>query len=552
MLQNLLNKLQERGLKLDPRWFLASLAAVAAILALLVVFHLWRDSEAQRPLYGSGEAYQAAEVMQVLDAEGVRYRVHPVNGQVLVAESDLARARMLMAAKGVQVSRPAGYELFDKEEPLGTSQFVQNVRFKRSLEGELAQTIMTLRGVNSARVHLAQEESHSFVVGKRAPSKASVMVQLNPGYSMEPEQVTAIANLVAGSLPNLKPEDVHVVDQYGVLLTRALAAGGQGPTEQWKSTDLYQKKIAGNIEQVLAPVLGLGNYRVSVAADIDFSQREETQQVYGETPRLRSEVVRDERTLDQLALGVPGSLTNRPIANTPNAEGDAENRAATSTRQESNRRNDYDQTITHIKHPSFRLRQQSVAVVINADVAPEGGWSEEVLAQLDTMVRTAAGFSAERGDLLALTTLPFAPVTIVEPELAWWQDDKVLEWGKLGLAGLVSLLILLFGVRPAIRALSPRKDEAEPEDAAALAAANAQAALVADDTHLLAPAAPETPEPALPRIFAELNPLAEIRLPAPGSGLEHQIEHLQMLALNEPERVSEVLKHWIGRNEKKA
>src|SRR5690606_35242312 len=119
----------------------------------------------------------------------------------------------------------------------------------------------------------------------------------------------------------------------------------------------------------LAPVLGLGNYRVSVAADIDFSQREETQQVYGETPRLRSEVVRDERTLDQLALGVPGSLTNRPIANTPNAEGDAENRAATSTRQESSRRNDYDQTITHIKHPSFRLRQQSVAVVINADVA---------------------------------------------------------------------------------------------------------------------------------------------------------------------------------------
>ncbi|HTO19657.1 MAG TPA: flagellar basal-body MS-ring/collar protein FliF [Pseudomonas sp.] len=550
MLQNLLNTFRERGLKLDPRWFLASLAAVAAILALLVVFYLWRDSETLRPLYGSGETYQASEVMQVLDAEGVRYRVHPVNGQVLVAESDLARARMLMASKGVKVSRPAGYELFDKEEPLGTSQFVQNVRFKRSLEGELAQTIMTLRGVNSARVHLAQEESHSFVVGKRAPAKASVMVQLDPGYSMEPDQVTAIANLVAGSLPNLKPEDVHVVDQYGVLLTRALAAGGTGPTQQWKANEEYQKKVASNIEQVLAPVLGLGNYRVSVAADIDFSQREETQQVYGETPRLRSEVLRDERTLDQLALGVPGSLTNRPIANAPNADGDAENRAATSTRMESNRRHDYDQTITHIKHPAFRLRQQSVAVVINADVAPEGGWPEGVLAQLETMVRTAAGFNAERGDLLALSTLPFAPMTLVEPDLAWWQDDKVLEWGKLGLAGLVSLLILLFGVRPAIRALNPRKDE-EAAAAAALAA-SAQTAIAGDDSHLLAPVAPELPTPALPKIFSELNPLAEIRLPAPGSGLEHQIEHLQMLALNEPERVSEVLKHWIGRNEKKA
>ena len=289
---------------------------------------------------------------------------------------------------------------------------------------------------------------------------------------------------------------------------------------------------------------------MSVAADIDFSQREETQQVYGETPRLRSEVLRDERTLDQLALGVPGSLTNRPIANAPNAEGDAENRAATSTRMESNRRHDYDQTITHIKHPAFRLRQQSVAVVINADVAPEGGWPEGVLAQLETMVRTAAGFNAERGDLLALSTLPFAPMTLVEPDLAWWQDDKVLEWGKLGLAGLVSLLILLFGVRPAIRALNPRKDD-EAAAAAALAA-GPQAAIAGDDSHLLAPVAPELPTPALPKIFSELNPLAEIRLPAPGSGLEHQIEHLQMLALNEPERVSEVLKHWIGRNEKKA
>ena len=469
MLQNLLNKLNERGIKLDPRWFLASLAAVAALIALLVVFYLWRDQESLRPLYGAGESFPVAEVMGVLDAEALPYRVHPTSGQILVRDGDLARARMLLAAKGVKVSVPAGYELFDKEEPLGTSQFVQNVRLKRSLEGELAQTIMTLKGVDSVRVHLAQEENHSFVVGKRAPAKASVMLQLNPGYKMGPEQVHAIVNLVAGSLPQLKPEDVHVVDQHGVLLSRGLSGGWSGPTQNWQALDDYQQKMAGNIEQVLAPVLGLGNYRVSVAADIDFSQREETQQVFGETPYLRSEVLRDERTLDQLALGVPGSLSNRPVPRAEPAPND-ENRAATSTRQESTRRLDYDQTVTHIKYPAFRLRQQSVAVVLNAATAPEGGWTPEARTELEAMIRSAAGFQAERGDLVTLSVLPFADLAGADSSPAWWQDDKVLEWGRMALVGLVSLLLLLLVVRPTIRALTRRPDEDAEKPALAAAA----------------------------------------------------------------------------------
>ena len=110
------------------------------------------------------------------------------NGQILVREDHLAQARLLLNAKGVKVAQPAGYELFDKEEPLGTSQFVQDVRLKRSLEGELARTVMALKGVQHARVHLAQEENSSFVVSKRAPSKASVMLQLEPGYTLTHEQ----------------------------------------------------------------------------------------------------------------------------------------------------------------------------------------------------------------------------------------------------------------------------------------------------------------------------------------------------------------------------
>nr|WP_250646407.1 flagellar basal-body MS-ring/collar protein FliF [Pseudomonas oligotrophica] len=547
-------RLPAGGLQLDPRVTLAGMAVLAAAAAIAVVFYLWRDNAAYRPLHGAGETFPAAEVMQVLDGEALAYRIHPQSGQILVREDQLAQARMLLAARGVKVSLPEGYELFDKEEPLGTSQFVQDVRLKRSLEGELARTVMSLKGVQHARVHLAQEENSSFVISKRAPSKASVMLQLEPGQVLKAEQVAAIVNLVAGSVPNLKPEDVSVIDQYGSLLSRGLNVGGQ-PAQNWQAVEDYQNKAVGNIEQVLAPVLGAGNYRISVAADIDFSQKEETFQSFGDTPRLRREVLSNESALDQLALGVPGSLSNKPLA--PPAEGEQaqaaaptrENKGVTSLREESTRQLDYDQSVVHVKHAGFALRQQSVAVVLNAGVAPEGGWSDAARAELEAMVKSAVGFNAGRGDLLTLSVLPFAAVADTEQVLAWWENPQVHALAKVGVAGLVALLLLLMVVRPAIRSLTRR--EAEPA-----AAPLAEGALAAP---AVAPALASEARPALvgPRIegnaatiFGELNPLSEIRLPAPGSGLEMQIEHLQMLAKNDPERVSEVIKHWIGRNER--
>jgi flagellar M-ring protein FliF len=556
VLQTIRSKLPEHGLKLDPRMTLIGLALVAALLAVGVVFYLWRDQGSFRPLYGSGEAYPAAEVMQVLDGEAIVYRLHPQSGQVLVREDQLGRARMLLAAKGVQVKVPAGYELFDKDEPLGTSQFVQDVRLKRSLEGELARTVMALKGVEGARVHLALQESSSFVVGKRDPGKASVMLQLAPGYKLAPEQVSAIVNLVAGSVPQLDAGNVQVVDQYGALLSRGIDTLG-GPVQNWQVVDDYQNKAVTNAEAVLAPVLGGGNYRISVSADIDFSQKEETFQSYGETPRLRNEVLRDESVLDQLALGVPGALANRPPQPAPEppadqaqagAQAEPANPAATSLRKESNRQLDYDQSVTHVKHAPFSLRQQSIAVVLNAAVAPEGGWTPEARAELEAMIKSAVGFNQARGDLLTLSVFPFTDVGISgagEELLPWWENAKVHDLAKLGVFALISLLLLLMVVRPAVRSLSQRSQPATP----VAVEGDEQLALHAERAaeRLLARVGDDAPGAT---VLGELSPLSEIRLPAPGSGLELQIEHLQMLAKNDPERVSEVIKQWIGRNER--
>ncbi len=552
MLQTIKSKLPAGGLRPDPRITLAGMAVVAAALAVAVVFYLWRDNGSFRALHGAGESFPAAEVMQVLDAEALQYRIHPQSGQILVREDQLAQARMLLSAKGVKVSQPAGYELFDQEEPLGTSQFVQDVRLKRSLEGELARTVMALKGVQHARVHLAQEENSSFVISKRAPTKASVMLQLDAGYTLTSDQVGAIVNLVANSVPNLKPEDVGVVDQYGALLSRGLNVGG-GPAQSWRAVEDYQQQAVANIEQVLAPVLGSGNYRISVAADIDFSQKEETLQTFGDAPRLRREVLSNESALDQLALGVPGSLSNRPVG--PPQEGeeppapDKQTKGATSLREESTRQLDYDQSVIHVKHAGFALRQQSVAVVLNAAAAPEGGWSEAARAELEAMVRSAVGFQQARGDLLTLSVLPFAAVEDAAETLPWWENSQVHALAKLGVAGLIALLLLLIVVRPAVRNLTQRSGAALPQAEpleGTLAPAGVAAALESEAR----PALVSPRQTDGPHIFGELNPLSEIRLPAPGSGLELQIEHLQMLAKNDPERVSEVIKHWIGRNER--
>jgi flagellar M-ring protein FliF len=186
-------------------------------------------------------------------------------------------------------------------------------------------------------------------------------------------------------------------------------------------------------------------------------------------------------------------------------------------------------------------------VVLNASSAPEGGWTEQTRAELETMIKSAVGFNAERGDVLTLSVFPFTAQSLDMGEaeaLVWWENSKIQEWAKLGLLALVCLLLLFMVVRPVMRSLTQRNQPAaallakDHEEPLSLSGEAAAARLLAGEG---IPGA---------MVLGELNPLSEIYLPAPGSGLELQIEHLQMLAKNDPERVSEVLKQWIGRNER--
>lgn len=268
---------------------------------------LWNGNHGYVSLYGSQENIPVSQIVTVLDGEKLEYRIDPQSGQILVPEETLSKTRMTLAAKGVQAMLPSGYELMDKDEVLGASQFVQNIRYKRSLEGELAQSIMTLDAVESARVHLALNEESSFVVSDEPQNSASVVVRLHYGSKLDLDQVNAIVHLVSGSVPDLKVAQVSVVDQAGNLLSDGIGAGEAVSAATRKRDQILkdiQDKTRASLANVLDSLVGTGNYRVSVMPDLDLSNIDETQEHYGDAPKVnREETVLDSDT-NQIAMGI--------------------------------------------------------------------------------------------------------------------------------------------------------------------------------------------------------------------------------------------------------
>lgn len=538
--------------RLDGNKRLALMAAAAIAATAIIVSVLWNGSHGYVSLYGSQENIPVSQIVTVLDGEKLEYRIDPQSGQILVPEETLSKTRMTLAAKGVQAMLPSGYELMDKDEVLGASQFVQNVRYKRSLEGELAQSIMTLDTVESARVHLALNEESSFVVSDEPQNSASVVVRLHYGSKLDLDQVNAIVHLVSGSVPDLKAAQVSVVDQAGNLLSDGIGAGEAVSAATRKRDQILkdiQDKTRASLANVLDSLVGTGNYRVSVMPDLDLSNIDETQEHYGDTPKVnREETVLDSDT-NQIAMGIPGSLSNRPplaanqVANGTNGTAPEESHqpAALSKHSENKRDYSWDRSVEHIQHPGFDIKRLNVAVVLNQSAPALKNWKPEQTTQLTALLNNAAGIDARRGDNLSLSLLNFVPQSIpVEPVVPLWKDDNILAWVRLIGCGLLALLLLLFVVRPVMKRLTAeRRRTSTPE----LALDAAPIAIAADKPHLAA-TDDERKNIELPSFPGDDS------LPSQSSGLEVKLEFLQKLAMSDTDRVAEVLRQWITSNER--
>lgn len=524
------------------------IGAAAVVLTGAIVISLWRSNQGYVALFGSQENIPVSQVVEVLGAENIAYRINPDSGQLLIDENNLPKARMALAAKGISAVMPSGYELMDKEEMLGSSQFIQNVRYKRSLEGELAQSIMGLDPVEHARVHLGLMESSSFVMSNKPDSSASVVVRLRYGKELNDQQVGAIVQLVAGSIPGMKVANVRVVDQNGALLSEGFQAGNSNIAGIRQGNDVINRLKADtekNIANLLSSVVGTSNYRISVVPQVDMSSVEETQERLGGDPRISNESVNQENTTNELAMGVPGSLSNRPAPPAPAAgaaPADANNnQQALSTRNQAQRNYAYDRDVRHIRHPGYKLEKMTVAIVLNKAAPALAEWTPTQVTGLTKLIEDAAGISRDRGDSLTLDMMAFtAPADIDMPVMTWWQDPSIQRWGEMGGIGFLALLAVLFGVRPVARRFSQVR---EPVTVDAIADEMPDNKLLEKDMVTT----DEGLTQGLPNAIAFQE---DNNLPPQSSGLETKVEYMQMLAQRETERVAEVLKQWINSNER--
>ena len=541
------------------------LVGIAAAVAAGVSVVLWSRGPTYSLLFANLGTEDQAQVTQALDAAGIPYHMDPGSNAIQVPSERVSEARLKLAGQGLPEG-DGGFALMTKDPGLGVSQFMENARYQHALETELAHTIASLRPVDGARVHIALPRQSAFVRDRHSGS-ASVFVQLKPGRRLEQEQVQAIINLVASSIPELEANQVTVVDQQGRLLSSPQGSDEFSLREQhFQLVHRLEDDYTQRIEALLAPLVGAGRVRAQVVAQVDTSVTEEAREQY----RPDSQIVRSEQLAEQSSRegagpqGVPGSLTNQPPAagvaapassgappapappaagSPPAAAGTPAAGAAASPApasapgapdnlsKQSTRNYEIDRTLAYTRQPAGRLKRLTVAVLIdNIHSVDKDGKSHDrpltapELEHVTQLVKDAVGFDESRGDSVNVVNSSFqadapAPETQLE-QVPMWERPLFQNLLKLG-AGLIVLLVLALAVlRPMVRAL------------------------VAPARAVLAPSSADDPALAAPARQA-----GNAATPAEPMQYEQQVTHARTLVGQDPKRVAQVVRSWVGTDE---
>ena len=510
--------------------FLFSIAASVAIGGYIL---MWSYTPSYQVLFGELQGKETTEIVDVLQQLGVDYRLDPTSGSIMVQTDDVQKVKLKLAAEGLPRSTARGMDILNQEQGFGTSQFIEQARYKRALEEELSRSITEIYTVKTARVHLAIPKQSVFVRERKSPS-ASVVVNLYAGRQLEPGQVAAVTHMIASSVPNMMTKDVTIVDQKGNLLTKPDRDPGLMLSDtQLQYTQKLEQQYIQRIEDILAPIVGGTGVRAQVVAEVDFTVTEQTSESYNpDAAAVRSEQLQEENRVGGLqAIGVPGALTNQPplIGQTPDTlqagEGQTTQKTETpsSSSKQSTRNYEVDRTISHTRLAPGTVKKLSVAVLVDEKrqlgETASTPLTEAEMKRINALIMDAIGFDAARGDSLNVVNAPF--INVGEdplPELPIWKEAWFWDLVKQGLGGAV-LLFLIFGViKPAFKDLNTIPVDPEQER-----------------LRLLELEEKEKEEEE-----------EQIKLTMATEKVESQLDNIRSLVQQDPALVAQVIKNWTA------
>ncbi|WP_293362962.1 flagellar basal-body MS-ring/collar protein FliF [Phenylobacterium sp.] len=443
---------------------LAAILGLAAGVAAVAAAIFLNLGQPKSLLYSNLDLKEAGSITAALDQAGVKYEVKGDGSTILVPRDEVASTRLMLSSKGLPTAGSVGYEIFDEANALGQTDFVQQLNRQRALEGELARTIQGLDGISSVRVHLVLPKRQLFEEEAEQPS-ASVTIGVG-GREPTPDQVRAIQNLVAGAVPNMKPDRVTVVDQHAKTLSGGdvgMAAEADGRKSE------VEQRIAKQVRQLVEGVVGAGKARVNVTADLELARvtvQQETFDPDGQVIRSESTAEESSRDNDQA-----GSGQASVAANVPGAGGDAANNSSSSGRTDSTTNYEISKTVrTEVQEPGT-VKRLSVAVAVDGATGAPGKdgkpgaytpRSAQEMQQIEQLVRSAVGFNQERGDQISVINVRFPTadtsggVEAANPLMGFDKND-IMRAAELAVLAIVGILMIFFVARPLLGAGGGKK-----------------------------------------------------------------------------------------------
>lgn len=488
------------------------LGVMAAIILGLLMFFVFISFRVSSPelklLYSDLSTEDAGAIAANLEANKIPFEVSIDGNRIMVPADEVGKARILLAEAGLPNGGSLGYEIFDQESGFGTTNFVQNVNQVRALQGELARTISSIETVRSAKVLLVLPQRELFSRDSRPP-KASVNVGLRPGAKLEREQILAIQSLVASAVPELKTSNVTVVDGQGNLL----AQGGEETEnlQALKAEEMrlgYERRLTQKIEDQVSRIVGHGNVRASVTAEMNFDRISTNEELFDPaTQVVRSSQVTEESSLEREPLEEDVTVAN----NLPGVGGDllANNApSAENNRLEEITNYEISKTIRSTVREVGEIKRLAVAVLVDGTyTTAEDGTrvyeprTAQQLEQIEALVRTASGLDENRGDQIEIVNMQFAEVDTNEEALEdgllfGFEKDALLDFAQTLTIVIMIVLVVLLVLQPMVgRLLATDGDDTVDEELEAdlLAMRPPSPALAAPrpDAEFMAPEHPE-------------------------------------------------------------